>query len=141
MKTKELAALLHGGETIRRDIQERAKAAGLVIVVGASDDLMEFFGAIRDEGNCYCGGTVRFDANGVLPEYEDLDRDNEVEMRDYFDRKRLAVSIEAKWCAPGGYDWSYETIIPHVTFDLYDNGDLYCRGIAFSMADAGLAHV
>ena len=35
-----------------------AKDSGLVIVYGASDDLMEFEGAIEDEIGCYDGDTI-----------------------------------------------------------------------------------
>lgn len=33
-----------------------AKENGFVVVTGASDDLIEFEGAIEDEGSCYEGG-------------------------------------------------------------------------------------
>lgn len=42
-----------------------AKDNGFVIVCGASDDLMEFYGAITDEGDCFEGGTVWFNRERV----------------------------------------------------------------------------
>ena len=47
------------------DVKQEAKENGLVIVYGASDDLMEFDGAIYDEGGCFDGGRVYFDRDGV----------------------------------------------------------------------------
>lgn len=52
MTKKELAERLNGrqyGDSFE-DVLEEAKQSGLVIVTGALDDLMEFEGAIRDEG-------------------------------------------------------------------------------------------
>lgn len=140
MKRIQLAQLLQGldlSDNIPKDVQEKAKAAGLVIVHGASDDLAEFLGAIHDEASCYGGGTVYFDAKGVLPDFEDLDGD-EAETREYFDRKRLAVSLEAVWNNHGPFPWSYTTAIPHSTFEMHDDGEPFCRGIVFSLEDAGL---
>lgn len=60
MTAAELAALLNGREyrkEMSRDEEQVAKAAGLVVVFGASDDLMELRGAISDEVGCYDGGT------------------------------------------------------------------------------------
>ena len=41
--------------------------------------------------------------------------------------------IEAVWCAPGKPTWSYETDIPHATFNICEDGELYCEGIVFSI--------
>lgn len=140
MKRTELAQLLQGmqlSDSIPKDIQEKAKQSGLVIVHGASDDLAEFRGAILDEASCHEGGTIYFDAKGVLDNYLDLDLD-ETGMREYFDRKRLAVSIDAVWNGHGPFAWSYATVIPHSTFEMHDEGEPFCKGIVFSLADAGL---
>jgi hypothetical protein len=58
MDAKALAALLTGREyrqEITRAEEADAKAAGLVVAFGASDDLLEFRGAIDDEVGCYDG--------------------------------------------------------------------------------------
>ena len=67
MEARELAEKLNGrtyGDSFD-DVLEEAKQSGLVIVTGASDDLMEFNGAIYDEGDCFDGGRVYFDKDGV----------------------------------------------------------------------------
>ena len=69
MTKEELAARLTGREyrdEITAAEEAEARAAGLVVVFGASDDLMEFEGAIRDEIGCYDGGTAMVDENGLL---------------------------------------------------------------------------
>jgi len=79
MNIKEFAEMLNGRE-YGKGISPReamdAREAGLVIVCGASDDLIAFCGAIHDK---------------------------------------------------------YETDIPHETFDIYEDGEKFCRGIVFSI--------
>lgn len=138
MTKEKLAAQLSGIQypahrNITKDHIEAAKASGLVIVYGASDDLMEFEGAIRDEFGCYSGGTALVDAKGLLPDRENIEEDDELEL--FFKRKALAMKIEALWCREDGYCWTYSTDIPHATFDVLDGEDHYCRGIVFALAD------
>lgn len=128
MNAKELAAKLNGREYWREITNEevrQAKEAGLVVVFGASDDLIEFRGAIRDEGDCYDGGTVLFDAKGVLPS----------SAQEYFERKAKARTITALWAKEPGYSWTYKTDIPHETFEIVEDGEPYCRGIVFNIGD------
>lgn len=130
MNTKELAALLNNREyreEITRDEEAQAKHAGLVVVFGASDDLMEFRGAIHNELDAYEGTAAYLDANGLLV--------NECEDSEciYFIRlKRKAKNINQIW-DKDGYSWVYETDIPHETFDILEDGEKYCRGIVFSL--------
>lgn len=105
------------------DVLEEAQQSGLVIVTGASDDLMEFDGAIRDEGGCFDGGRVYFDKDGV---------DQEGEKR--------ANWIDARWCDGMNRDglpadWTYETEIPCERFDIWEDGEVYCVGLVFSIED------
>jgi len=128
MDKKELAKLLNGreyGYEIFRDVWRGAIDAGLVIVSGASDDLMEFDGAICDESGGFDGGKVFFDRNGVSQ-----------------DNMERANFIQAFWCNKNALDengniitWTYKTEIPHETFMIYDNGEPYCRGIIFDLSD------
>lgn len=136
MTKEDLALALHGISypcRIDAHLIEQAKAAGLVIVYGASDDLMEFRGAVRDELGCYGGGTGFVDAKGVLPNREDIDDDED--LADYFARKPLAKQIEALWAKEDGYSWTYATDIPHATFEIVEDGESYCRGLVFALAD------
>lgn len=128
MNKKELARLIDGREYSYepfKDVREVAKDSGLVIVSGASDDLMEFIGAIYDEGGCFDGGKVFFDRTGISQ-----------------DGDERANCIEAFWCDKFVLDqngkvitWTYKTDIPHETFMIYENGKPYCRGIVFDLAD------
>ncbi|WCM21428.1 hypothetical protein NDK50_08250 [Paraburkholderia bryophila] len=136
MNAKELADQLNGIQypaRIPKTLTDAAKEAGLVIVYGSSDDLMEFEGAIYDEVGVYDGGTAYVDAKGLLPERDQIE-DDEV-LKDYFARQPNAKSIEALW-SEGEYSWMYKTDIPHATFEVLEDGEPpYCRGIVFALAD------
>jgi len=134
MDAKELAAKLNGRKYCRemtREESEQAAAAGLVVVHGASDDLIEFRGAIRDEGGA--PGVVLIDAKGLLPERDQIDDDGE--LIDYFNRQPKARKIEALFAKEGDYTWTYKTDIPHETFEIVEDGEPYCRGIVFNIGD------
>jgi hypothetical protein len=132
MSAQEFAAKINGREyrnEITRDEESDAKLGGLVIVFGASDDLMEFRGAIQDEIGAYGGGTAHLTSGGLLT--SECDDEN----CPYFKKlKKLAVTIKAKW-DESGYSWIYETVIPHATFEVLEDGEKYCRGIVFALAD------
>ncbi|MDF3928638.1 hypothetical protein [Pseudomonas putida] len=136
MTKEELAAQLNGLEHPTRipdPLIVAAQSAGLVILCGASDDLMEFYGARREEIGCYDGGTAFVDADGVLPDRDCLDGDEE--LAEYVQRQKSAKSIEALWCKEDGYSWTYKTEIPHATFEVVEDEEPYCRGIVFALAD------
>ena len=112
---KELAEKLNGrayGDSFD-DVKQEAKESGLVIV----------YGAIYDEGGCFDGGRVYFDRNGV---------DQEGEER--------ANWIDAVWCDGMNRDglpaaWTYKTDIPCEHFDIWEDGEIYCVGLVFSIED------
>jgi hypothetical protein len=131
-----LAMVLHGrqyGSEITEEEEAAAKAAGLLVIFGASDDLMEFRGAAHDEIYCHGGGTALIDAAGVLPNRDDVEDD--VELKALFVRQPLAASIKALSCAEEDFAWTYETAVPHATFEIHADGGQYCRGIVISVAD------
>lgn len=117
--------------TIVSSLAREAKASGLLIIYGAGDDLMEFEGAITEEVGVYNGGTVYLDRKGVL----DRNRcDTDEEVAEFINRKKTAASIEAVW-AEDDVSWQYRTVIPHVTFDVMEEGDVLCRGLVIDVND------
>ena len=122
---KSISGKEYGYPQFAKEEIETAIENGFVIVYGASDDLMEFDGAICDEIGYYDGSTAWIkgergsDAPIVVGE----------------------KTIKAIWCG-GETDadgqeitWTYETEIPHETFMIYEEGKPFCRGIVFSIAD------
>jgi hypothetical protein len=129
----EAAAKLDGNqyrEEGSRDLWKAMKAAGLVAVYGASDDLMEFSGAISDEFGCHGGGVAYVTRAGLLS--------NDCDSGDYCPHwdavKKSATQIKAKWDIDG-FSWRYETEIPHVKFVIKEDDENYCEGIVFALAD------
>ena len=127
MTVKEYAEMLNGREygypQFTKDEIQIAKENGFVIGYGASDDLMEFEGAIYDEAGCFDGGMIYLCESGVV---------------DYCSYK----CIEAVWCDKERTDengnvitWTYKTDIPHETFMIYEDGEPYCEAIVFSIDD------
>jgi hypothetical protein len=122
------------------EVFEYAKDNGLVIVFGASDDLVELRGAIHDEVGA-CDGVVFYvDEQGVIPAFEDIDSDDKEALRDYFAREGKGKAIEAVWCPRDGgiviASWGYVTEIPHRTFIVHKDDAFYCFGIVFELAAA-----
>lgn len=114
-----MAALLNGreyGSEITREEAVLAKASGLVVVFGYSDDNVELRGAISDEAGCYRGRTFYVRPDGI-----DTSGDGE--------------KLIAEWCKEPRASWTYSTDVPHATFNIMENGELYCRGIVFAVAD------
>jgi hypothetical protein len=131
MNKNNLAKLLNDTEyplRISKDLRKQAKESGLVIIYGASDDLMEFDGAIYDEIGVYDGGTVYIHPEGILPDEEDLEEKDEDELENWSRNKIKSRPIEAIW-GENGMSWQYKTEIPHVTFDIMEDDNIYCRGI------------
>ena len=129
MTKEEFAMLVDGREyqypQFTNQELELAKRNNLVIVCGASDDLIELYGAIYDEGDCFDGGIIYLNEKGIQ-EYPD----------------ETTKKIEAIWCDPKAFDadgrpitWTYKTDIPHETFMLTDENGAYCRGMIFTLED------
>jgi len=132
MDSKTAAAALNGNEYREegsRELFAEMKGAGLVAVFGASDDLIEFRGAINDEVGAYDGGTAFVTGSGLYAQgCENDDCPHERRLRNF------ATQIQAKW-DEDGFSWIYETTIPHETFVINEDGEPYCRGIVFALAD------
>ena len=55
-------------------------------------------------------------------------------------KERKKYSIDARWCEGTDEEWnqatwSYETDIPHETFKIWEDGELFCIGLVFSIED------
>lgn len=132
MTPKELAQILNGREYLKEITKEeeaQAKAAGLVVAYGYSDDNLELAGAVSEEIGAWDGQTVYFtkagllvnDCNSCCPHFEKM--------------KAAAAPLELVWHGNSDPCWDFKTSIPHETFEVYDEGTLYCRGVVFALAD------
>ena len=123
MTAKDLAARLNGREYLNEIMPEEEKEAesnGLVAVFGYSDDNVELAGAISDEIGAFDGVVFHVGKDGsyCVGESDALNR------------------IQAVWCAPESEAaWTVKTDIPHETFNIYEDGELFCVGIVFTLND------
>lgn len=149
MNAEQLAQKMNGreyGEEITKEECREAKEAGLVVVFGASDDLMEFRGAIYDELGAWGGTTAIVTLDGHL--LCEPDEDAEMTYREWNERQRHessgAAKIEALWCAEKDSEgrnvcWTFKTQIPHHEFFIFEDGQTFCRGIVFALTDVAKA--
>ncbi len=140
MTIKEIIVMINGTKHRSMAVEKIHKLAaenGIVIVFGASDDLMEFRGAIYDEECLIDGGEVFVRPSGLVKQPE-CDCQHAA---DWFNNaKKDSRKIEALWCrnidrSQSEISWQYKTEIPHETFVIMDDGRTYCRGIAFKVSD------
>lgn len=127
---EEMAVRLHGreyGEEILDGEEAEAADAQLLIVLGASDDLVEFYGAWRDEAGG--PGEVLFDAIGVLPDRDD-DWDD-AEMLAYLTRKKTAFSLDSEFERDG---WEF-AFSPAAKFQIFEEGEVYGEGLVIDLKE------
>lgn len=121
-------------EEMTTEENDLAANLGYVVVFGHSDDLTLFRGAINGEQNTQDGGQVYITADGLFEECPCNCRYAQA-------AKEAAAVIDVKW-VKGPYVWSYETEIPHATFEIVDNQPAenlkFCQGLVFDSADLGL---
>lgn len=147
MTREELANNLNGreydgSEIVTKYEQEKAKESGLVVIHGESDDLLEFCGAIYDEVSAWEGTTVKVTPDGKFPgnridtpcDGEDMERCPL--FKDWLSRQKT-FTVTAKWdpeeleCS-----WLITASIPYSSFDIMEDGELYCRGIVIDLNEA-----
>ena len=152
--TKEdLAAKLNGIEyrdSIPEELLETAKKNKLVILHGASDDLVELLGAITEEHGI--DSVIRLSRNGV-PESDCVDENcpyhrrwlkaalkrGEVrEIRIFWGGESGNETMDAaKYAELGKPTWCFETEMAHSTFDMFDtygeDREFFCRGIVIDL--------
>jgi hypothetical protein len=133
--------------------KEALREAGLVVIHPHSDDCAEIEGAINDEASVWEGGTFLLTRKGLIDPcfhgleryasryskafFQDLEGDEFlVNLEGFCKAARSAIKIEAVW-AEGAYSWQYRLDIPHVTFDLMEDGETMAKCVVFHVDDMG----
>lgn len=119
MNTKEWAEKLNNIEYPADeiwDMRKEFKEDGVVVVYGASDDLIEFEGAISDEGDCYNDEVFYLNKEGLTTSYS----------KNY---------VKVTHPHDGTVQFNYETNIPCEWFNVVEDGELYCKGFVFNIND------
>lgn len=131
-----LAQKLNGmqyGDKVSPDDLNMAKANGLVIVTGYSDDNVEFEGAFREEVGAYDGVVIMFDKDGMITGCEEACEHCSAVQRGL----DATLKIDAQW-STNDYSWYIETNIPKAAyFDVMEDSDKFCRGVVFALDDLG----
>ena len=146
MNKEEFAKLLNGreyGMEITKDEERIAKESGLIVIFGYSDDNVELRGTLRDEimafeGACFviakAGDKVVVSQNPKFyREIDDLEAiDLEPEIYALNNKNKFeAVSTPSEL----NCSWLIKTEVPHATFDIFEDGELFCRGVVIDVAD------
>jgi hypothetical protein len=144
MTIKEWADKLDGreyGEEVLKDERKQMADEGIIAVFGCSDDLVEYQGALDGEFGAWEGTETKLGktSEGKISvitegEREKIDELNEMENIEILLSPIIErmISIFAIWC-PDGLEtsWLIETEIEHETFDIMEDGELFCRGVVF----------
>ena len=127
MTIQDIAKMLDGNDypTINRVVLNLAKENGIVVCYGSSDDLIELDGAIRDEDGCFDGGVVYLNQSGFVKEESEATHKIKVFWWGDCDGERKDYHAT----------WEYETDIPHDTFRVYEDDNVYCIGMVFYLED------
>lgn len=115
---------------------ETLKKAGLALVFGESDDLIEVVGAIQDETGAYEGGEFYLGSTGWLLISEvgtlQCDVDTIEDAKKLVKEYDRSLKIKAEW-DKDGYSWiisiSGNVEVPHAVFDILEDGEKFCRAI------------
>lgn len=133
MNKQELAEILNNceyREEISTELQKIAKNNNLVVVFGASDDLMELRGAIDDEfdNEVYILNKKAMNIHRGFRDFED-----QINFLQIYTNEKI-YKIQAIWNDDiMDISWTYETDIPHSKFNVLEDDDIYCEGIVFSL--------
>lgn len=109
----------------------------MIVVLGASDDLIEFHGAFRDEAGAGDEEVIIISEKGILekPIHDDMDEEDfEEQFLEYVESKKRGNKIVSFWDTEG-YSWCYGTDLPHATFEIFEDGEKYCRGMVIDIKD------
>ena len=98
------------------DMRKQFEEDGVVVVYGASDDLIEFEGVIHDEGDCYNDKVFYLNKEGLTTSYS----------KNY---------VKVTHPHDGTVQFNYETNIPCEWFNVVEDGELYCKGFVFNIND------
>jgi len=99
---------------------------GLVIAFGYGDESITFRGAINDKVGCYEGGKIFINDKKVFKECESK-----------CEHEVLAKYkiINVLWWELESVSWTFETDIPHESFNILDDDKVFCKGILFNIKD------
>jgi hypothetical protein len=148
MTKHQLAAQVNGAQYRKEDerfSEAESKKAGLVVIFGASDDLLEFRGAIHEELGAWDGTKAYiFKKKG---EWVAMDETEFEEYKEKLEDVGMLAGfkywqVNAEWSPTikqeGKEDVEASWLITgdtpeQVHFDVMEDGELYCRGLVIDL--------
>lgn len=139
------------GTKIDNSIIDIAKNNNIVIIRGASDDLIDFEGAIYNELDCYSDNIEEI---YIIPHngkyFAEYDTVEDLRFGSYdltnllqtFLKEKLekSIKIQVAYCGVFNKDgWGFQVETPkgykidYDTFDILEDGALYCRGLILDL--------
>lgn len=139
MTPEEMAKCLNGrqyGNETTPHLEAVAKEHNLVIAFGYSDDLQELRGAIHDEFGAYDGTSICVASNGKA-----FNRRRSQELLESLEEIGIdpptLIKVDAIWCPKNESGEVYSSWLIKVDggapFDIYEDDELYCRGVVFKL--------
>lgn len=128
----EVYDIMNGREYLNELTDEEAdemKRSGIVVVFGYSDDNVELRGAVDDELAAFDGTEFYMTKRGIFH----CPCDNPCDL--YNIALEGAKKITAIFDSKG---WHFETDIPHIEFNINEDDELFCKGIAFFLWECGV---
>ena len=143
MKKEELAQLLDGiqnGAEMNDYEQIQARKNRLLVCFVVSDDFLRLRGIMYKDVVVYEKDT-KYLYIGEDGDLTCISQKEIEEIKMFLEDYNLGfilpkIPIKIQW-SPKELDcsWLITTNIPHATFDIYDDGELYCRGIVLELTD------
>jgi hypothetical protein len=129
----------YGSEISDLEVQ-MAREHGFIIAFGASDDLLELRGALattsEDEVGAWDGTTVYVGDDGSVYDTDQIG-DREAERFKIIKKTSYLCALEAIWCPnePDGASWLIKPSVSHSTFQILEDGEVYCVGAVFALSE------
>lgn len=140
MTKEKLAYLLNGreyGNEISLDEEKQAEDSGLIAIFGYSDDGVIFAGKARDQFGGWDGKSFKLNIQGSDIEVTEIDVRNVNVVNSLVGKD--SDMVHAIWSPKEiKSSWLITSDIPHATFDIVEDGELFCRGIVIDTKDLTL---
>lgn len=136
---EDFATILNGreyGNEMSIDEEFIARDNELLVCFCSSDDLLIFKGIFNDEtgSTAYIMSDIK--TGGIkLAEDDATQRLEEIREFTGFRLNLQRIKMVRQWYIDGTEGFCIKTTLPHATFDIMEDGELYCRGIVIEKAD------
>jgi hypothetical protein len=130
---KAVAERLNGREymhEVTKDERNEFSFDGITVVVGASDDNVEFYGYIDDEIGCWEEIIIPVLDDEILKKCSDDCEDYDCPL--WRNALSKAKNIRARFTNEG---WKFDADFPHEKFVIMEDGEVFGEGIVFSKED------